>query len=264
MSRGTLLAIPVPEERFGSSFLISLSIHVFVAVLFFVLPYLLPRTTPITLGTGAGGGMGGGSYTVGIADDLGGGEGMFKPSLTPQPPVLAVIPAPKEDTNAVPLPSTVEPKKPAPKTKEEIKASAKQPAPKEMNVIPVPPGPGAGSTGGVSGGSGGGRGGGVGVEIGGGSGGFADSWYARAVESRIGANWIRPAFLERVEIVYSFVITNEGNIREIKKEKSSGNDSLDLTAERAIRASTPLPPLPPELRGRPVQFMAQFIHPPNP
>jgi TonB family protein len=104
----------------------------------------------------------------------------------------------------------------------------------------------------------------VGVEIGGGSGGLADSWYARAVEIRIGANWIKPAFQERVEIVCSFIITNEGNIREIKIDKSSGNDSLDLTALRAIRASTPLPPLPPELRGRPVQFIAQFIHPPNP
>ena len=254
------MAIPVPEERFGSSFLISVGLHVFVVVLFFVLPYLLPNTTPITLGTGAGGGISGGSYTVGIADDLGGGEGMVKPSLTPQP--AALIPAPKEEdtkANAVPIPSTIDPKK----AKETQKPSAKQPDPKE-NVIPVPPQPGAGGTGGVSGGSGGGRGGGVGVEIGGGSGGFADSWYARAVESRIGANWIKPAFRERVEIVYSFIITNEGNIREVKIEKSSGNNDLDLTALRAIRASTPLPPLPPELRGRPVQFMAQFIYPPNP
>jgi hypothetical protein len=86
------------------------------------------------------------------------------------------------------------------------------------------------------------------------------------VEQRIGSNWIRPATeVGRIEIVYSFFIIDDGTIRDIKKEKSSGNDLLDLTAERAIRASTspPLPPLPPQLRGRPVQFMAQFIHPPN-
>jgi TonB family protein len=84
------------------------------------------------------------------------------------------------------------------------------------------------------------------------------------VESRIGSNWIKPAIRDRIEIVYSFYISDDGTIRNVTKEKSCGNEILDLTAERAIRASTPLPPLPPELRGRTVQFVAQFIYPPNP
>jgi TonB family protein len=85
------------------------------------------------------------------------------------------------------------------------------------------------------------------------------------VESRIGSNWIRPVDpTVKVEIVYSFIITPAGNITAVQKEKSSGNLLLDLTAERAIRASTPLPRPPPEFGGRPIQFMAQFVFPPNP
>jgi TonB family protein len=65
-------------------------------------------------------------------------------------------------------------------------------------------------------------------------------------------------------MVYSFYIAPDGTIIGIKREKSSGNPEMDLTAERAIRASNPLAPPPPEFRGRPVQFVAQFIYPPQP
>jgi len=114
----------------------------------------------------------------------------------------------------------------------------------------------------VRSGAGGGLGSGVGVSVGPGSGGLGDFWYAREVERRIGSNWIRPQVQGRIEIVYSFFIANDGRIQDVKKEKSSGNDLLDLTGERAIRASNPLPPLPLQLRGRPVQFLVQFIYPP--
>lgn len=262
-NRGTLLQVQLLEEKYGSSFMLSVLFHLTVVLLFLALPHILPKPAPILLGTGPGGGVGGATYTVGVADDLGGGEGMFKPSLIPQPPTLPSKTPDKEETQpqAIEIPRTVE-QKPAPKS--ESKSSKKSEAAPLGNIIPTAPQPGAGGTGGVSGGSGGGRGGGVGVSLGAGSGGLGDFWYARAVESRISSNWIKPQVLGRIEIVYSFVITNEGHIREIRKDKSSGNEALDLTAERAIRASTPLPPLPPELRGRPVQFVAQFIYPPNP
>jgi outer membrane biosynthesis protein TonB len=275
-AHGTLLEFTLYEERYGRAFVFSIGIHLAGALLFLAAPYLFPQPIPIVLGTGPGGGTGGAPYTVGVADDLGGGAGMIKPSLIPQPPALpeekpadkeTAVPLPKPPAEsekpakeaAVPLPNTVEPQKP-PAKKEKTEVA-------DTQVIPTAPQPGAGGTGGLAGGSGGGRGAGVGVSLGTGSGGLGDLWYARMVEQRIGSNWIRPASeVGRIEIVYSFFITNDGTIRDIKKEKSSGNDLLDLTAERAIRASTspPLPPLPPQLRGRPVQFMAQFIHPPNP
>ncbi len=266
ITRGTLLDIPLVEERYGHSFVVSLAFHILLVLLFIVAPYLLPRPTRILLGTGPGGGTGGEQYTVGVADELAGGEGMVKPSLIPQPPPLTEEKPVKEEIKqeAVPLPQTVEPKKATPKAEEKLAKSAQKTPAETSNVIPTAPQPGAGGSGGISGGGGGGRGGGVGVQIGSGTGGFGDTWYARAVESRIGSNWIKPQVAGRIEIVYSFVITNEGQIREVKKEKSCGNEMLDLTAERAIRACNPLPPLPPDMRGRPVQFVAQFIYPPNP
>jgi TonB family protein len=260
--RGTLLNIELIEERYGSSALASLAIHLAVVLLLFVLPYVLPRPNPIRLGTGPGGGSGGETYTVGVVDELAGGVGMTKPSLVPQPPALAAEKAVKEapKQEAVPLPNTVSPKKPARKAEQ---TATKKEAPKS-NVVPTAPELGAGGTGGVAGGSGGGVGGGIGVSIGSGSGGLGDSWYARAVETRISSNWVRPAVEGiRFEVVYSFYIAGDGSIYDIKKETSSGNVEIDLTAERAIRASNPLAPPPPEFRGRPVQFVAQFANAPN-
>ncbi len=265
--RGTLLDIPLVQERYGRSVLASIAIHLAVVFLLVFVPYLLPRPDAIVLGSGPGGGSGGDSFAVGLADDLSGGAGMTKPSLLPQPPALpAEKPAVKEEPpkDSVALPDTVMPKKARKAEKTAVNPSSKPlPPVKGSNVIPTAPRPGAGGTGGLSGGSGGGRGGGIGVSIGSGTGGFGDSWYARAVESRISSNWIRPPEGIKIEVVYSFFIATDGSIYNIQKEKSSGNDALDLTAERAIRASNPLAAPPPELRGRPLQFIAQFVHPPQ-
>ncbi len=266
--RGTLLQIPLVDERYGSSLLASVGLHAGAVLLFLIAPFILPRPAPLRIGTGPGGGQGGESYAVGVADELGGGAGMIKPSLVPQPPALpAEKVAAKEEDNpkAVPIPDTIAPKKTKPKAQPKEIASTKKPAPaRETNAIPTSPRPGAGGTGGLGGGTGGGRGGGNGVSIGSGSGGFGDSWYARVVESRISSNWIRPGEGVKVEIVYSFYIGSDGSIYNVTKEKSSGNEALDMAAERAIRASNPLAVPPPELRGRPVQFVAQFIYPQSP
>jgi TonB family protein len=260
--RGTLLNIPLVEERYGRSFALAVGLHVLVLAFFLLAPLFLPSLSPLQLGTGAGGGTGGESYTIGVADDLGGGAGMYKPALTPQPPVR-----PKETkkaeavSKAVPLPGVVEPKtkKKAPETSA---SKSKKAEPAETNAIPVANAKGAGGAGGQAG-SGGGAGGGTGVSIGSGTGGTMDSWYARAVEARVGSNWIRPVVQDRIEIVYSFLVDNNGRIYNIKKEKSCGNESLDLSAYRAIQASNPLTPPPPELRDRNLQFVCQFVYPPN-
>jgi len=67
-------------------------------------------------------------------------------------------------------------------------------------------------------------------------------------------------------MTYSFFIAADGTVNGIRQEKSSGNPQMDLTAERAIRALQvdPLPPPPQEFRGRRIQFIAQFVYPPNP
>jgi TonB family protein len=265
--RATLLNVPLIEERYRNSFLASLGIHVgMVAVILFG-SYLLPTSTPIQLGSGPGGGVGGDAYTVGVADDLSGGAGMVKPSLEPKPPALVEEKPAKQaiKPDAVALPDKLQAKK-QPKTAKEKGAdqTTKIPVAPMTNIIPTAPQPGAGGTGGVAGGTGGGRGGGIGVSIGSGSGGLGDSWYARAVETRVSSNWIRPPEGIKVEMIYSFYIAGDGTIYDIRRIKSSGNPEMDLTAERAIRASNPLAPPPPEFRGRPIEFVAQFVHPPGP
>jgi TonB family protein len=102
----------------------------------------------------------------------------------------------------------------------------------------------------------------VGVSLGSGSGGVGDFWYARTVEARVGGNWTKPIGLQqRIEIIYSFMVGDDGRIYDIKLEKSCGNEALDLSAARAIRASNPLTAPPPELRGKLLQFTAVFAYP---
>ena len=242
------------QERYSLSLTASFALHI-LAALFFILAPGLFGIPPIDIGDGRGGGNNPDLIQVGLVSDLGGGVGMVKRSLVPKPPPrpepVAKESPPKE---TVELPDTVVKK--TPRTK------AADPTPIK-NVAPTSrPEPGAGGTGGRSPGSGGGIGSGVGVELGDGSGGEGNLWYARVVESRIGSNWVRPFGNVRIEVVYTFTVSANGSIRRIKKEKSSGNSLLDLTAERAIRASNPLPPLPPELRGRSLDFRSHFIHPP--
>ncbi|NWG14082.1 MAG: TonB C-terminal domain-containing protein [Acidobacteria bacterium] len=262
-TRVTMLDIPLLEERYGRTLLASAVLHVVSITGMILLPRILPPPAALLIGSGPGGGTGGESYTVGIADEPSGGAGMFKPSIIPQPPALEVQQpdqaAPQKQPVA--LPDIPKEKKQAPA--KGTSAVEKKTPPSSM-VVPTEPRPGSGGAGGISSGSGGGRGGGSGVLIGSGSGGFGDSWYARAVEARISSNWIRPAPGVRVEIAYSFSIAPDGAIFDIKREKSSGNEALDLTAERAIRASNPLAPPPPHLRGRPLKFLAEFIYPLGP
>jgi len=68
----------------------------------------------------------------------------------------------------------------------------------------------------------------------------------------------------RVDMTYSFFIAADGTIYGIELEKSSGNQQMDLIAKSAILASSPLSPPPAEFRGRPMQFIARFVHPRNP
>jgi outer membrane biosynthesis protein TonB len=257
--RRNALNSPSYREKYGRSLLASIAIHGVVFALLIWGWYLFPSTA-IRVGTGPGGGAGGDISTVGVVDEFSGGAGMTKPSIVPKPPALEEEKPAVDQSKAIPLPKTIESKKKP--NKNEIKKAAKESP--QSNVVPTKPEPGSGGIGGRSGGSGGGVGGGVGVSVGAGSGGFGDSWYARTVEQRISSNWSHPPEGVRVDIVYSFYIASNGTIYGIKQEKSSGNSILDMTAEGAIRASNPLTPPPPEFRGRSIQFIAEFVYPPNP
>lgn len=267
MAKSVILASKIDEGSYLSTTLASALFHalLFMGVIFF--PKLIPYGKPVVLGTGPGGGSGGDAIPVGLADDLGGGAGQYKPALRPQPPVAEVpksevakaVEKPREE-KAVDLPEIAKPKKETKQTTEKFKDLPKLPP----NYIPIEPKPGAGGSGRPSG-SGGGFGGGVGVQIGSGSGGLGDSWYARQVERRLGENWLKSLMgtVEgRYQTVISFYINDNGTITNITLERSSGVAALDFSAQRAVEASNPLAALPYELRGRPVKFIAYFEYPP--
>ena len=52
-------------------------------------------------------------------------------------------------------------------------------------------------------------------------------------------------------VAYSFTIEPSGRISGIRRVQSSGDAEFDRSVERAIRAASPLPPLPPSFGGRP-------------
>jgi TonB family protein len=291
-NRVTMLQIPLIEEKYGRSAMVSLAVHA-AALLILVFGVRLFPQKVVLLGSGQGGGFGGEDIaTVGVVDQFSGGAGMVKPSMVPAPPAL--VPAPEKEQpktpeiseTAIPIPAKIDaPKKkqpePRPKSKPEAKtdpkpesrpaakstvkpaAKSKESTPPPGNTIPTEARPGSGGVAGSGAGSGGGIGGGLGISIGPGSGGIGDSWYAQAVERRISQQWIRPPEGMRVDVTYSFFISAKGEIYDIKLEKSSGNAQIDSTALSAIRGANPLSAPPREFQGKAIQFVARFVHPPG-
>ncbi|HEV8383584.1 MAG TPA: energy transducer TonB [Candidatus Acidoferrales bacterium] len=78
-------------------------------------------------------------------------------------------------------------------------------------------------------------------------------WYVDAVRRRISSNWVQsyvdPTVRWAPRAVISFQVQRDGTILNIQILKSSGNDSVDRSAVRAIRESSPLERLPSEYNG---------------
>lgn len=274
MPAGRILQSHIREGDYRKSVLFSILAHVLLFLFFLFGVRLLPESAPLKIGTGPGGGQGGDFVSVGLADDLSGGAGMYKPAITPR---AATAPLPKkvEEKKVQPPPPTQEvflekkasvEKKPTDEPPRKTQSKS-VPAQKE-GLIPREPDPGKGGPAGGTGGSGGGFGSGQGVSIGSGSGEEEgiDSWYIRQVEQRVGQNWLQTSLgqLSRpVEAIASFVVRSNGQIENIHLEQPSGLSSVDRAVMRAIHASNPLPPLPYEFRGRSVRFQAVFEYPPR-
>lgn len=267
----------IVEEKSRKPVLLSVGVHAVLLLFFTFGASFFPEGEVLKLGMGQGGGQGD-FLSVGLAADLGGGAGMYKAPITPRPEAAP----PQEETRRRSVPETEpEPEQPV----FEKQTSQKIPAPSIAKEVPTTPllhrneqaetarpgqiprksDPGKGPAGG-GGGSGGGFGGGQGVSIGSGTGeGNVNSWYIRQVEQRVGQNWLLTSLGENIQVqaVASFVVTSSGRITDIEIEKESGIRSVDLAVMRAIQASTPLPPLPGEFRGKSVRFQAVFEYPPK-
>ncbi|HEY2934334.1 MAG TPA: cell envelope integrity protein TolA [Acidobacteriota bacterium] len=286
--KSSVLTAHVHPPALNRAVLGSVALHLLLALVVWAASFWM-KPEVLLLASGTGGGQGGETVRVALTGALDGGSGeLFKPSLTPQPPVVpAPEPALQKAAEAEPRKEDFqEASKQPPKTRTEKQArpetTSRTPAAPEVskpvaekktmetaaNQIPRETGPGAGGAGPAAG-AGGRFGGGQGVRIGSGSGseGLMNSWYARQVEKRIGENWLRTNFAslagQRLTTVIRFDILPDGRIDNVSVEQRSGVTFYDLAAERAIRSSNPLPRPPAEFQGRAVRFVSYFEYPPG-
>ncbi len=111
--------------------------------------------------------------------------------------------------------------------------------------------------------------GGVGFGIGSGNGNgsmignFPYAYYIEIVKNRVSSNWITATgnFTVRTNyiVIVSFTIMKNGRIRDLIVEKSSGIDSLDTSALRAVKYSVPFPPLPKSYDKKDLSVFIQFV-----
>ena len=263
--RHSTLESHLPEEATLRPVLISLLAHGVVLVAVAVAASFLVPT--ITLVAGAEDGGLGSAIPVSLAGELTGGSGNVRPSLTPAPEAVKPPPAARPDPDqATPLEQFQDPQE-NDVVPEKLRDVPRAPEPEysenpSPGAIPSEPLPGVGGAAGGGGGLGT-----AGLRIGSGRGGpGVASWYIRQLEQRISRNWLRASMgslNRKVVAQISFVILPGGQIDSVRLLQSSGVSAVDLAGQRAVLASQPLPPLPPELRGRRVEFVAHFEYPPD-
>lgn len=73
---------------------------------------------------------------------------------------------------------------------------------------------------------------------------FVYGYYVDQMLAMIQRNWVRPLVGSGVEATVHYRIQRDGRIVDVRIAASSGINSFDFAALRAVQASTPLPPLP--------------------
>lgn len=73
-------------------------------------------------------------------------------------------------------------------------------------------------------------------------------WYEQLLRERVARNWRSQDLDAKIQnrVAVMFDIARDGSIRNVRVSQSSGNFSLDQSAQRAIIQANPLPPLPRE------------------
>jgi colicin import membrane protein len=81
---------------------------------------------------------------------------------------------------------------------------------------------------------------------------FRFAYYLEIVKEMISSNWSPPPVAGAAEGVVStvyFRISRDGQVEDVKIEKTSEFDLFDRSALRAVNSSSPLPPLPAGFKG---------------
>jgi TonB family protein len=73
---------------------------------------------------------------------------------------------------------------------------------------------------------------------------FTYAYYLDRMLSLIDAQWARPSMGSGVKAVIFFRIGRDGSMTDLQVEQSSGYNSFDLAALRAVQNAAPFPPLP--------------------
>lgn len=101
-----------------------------------------------------------------------------------------------------------------------------------------------------------------GMSFGDGNFGARYGWYVAAVRNRISSNWllstISPRILTAPRVYLTFDILGDGTVTNVQVTQSSGIPEVDRSALRAVLASNPLAPLPPDYVGGKVSVEFYF------
>lgn len=89
-------------------------------------------------------------------------------------------------------------------------------------------------------------------------------WYVDAVRRKISQNWLQSTIDPAVRTsrnarcTFSFTIMRDGTVKDIHVVQTSGNYSMDTSAQRALLSSSPMPPLPNDYSGSYVNVTFDF------
>jgi protein TonB len=88
------------------------------------------------------------------------------------------------------------------------------------------------------------------------------SWYVEAVQRRVSSNWLQstvdPSVSAAPRVVVVFTILRDGTVTNIQLTQRSNNYSVDTSAVRAVKDSSPLQALPPAYSGSSVNVEFWF------
>jgi periplasmic protein TonB len=89
-------------------------------------------------------------------------------------------------------------------------------------------------------------------------------WYVDAVRRRISQNWLQSTIdpgvraARAAKCTFTFTILRDGTVKDIRVAQTSGNYSMDTSAQRALLSSSPMPALPNDYSGSSVNVTFDF------
>lgn len=85
-----------------------------------------------------------------------------------------------------------------------------------------------------------------------------DQAFATSVQNKIESTWIKPATKNKNGATYSFKLNRFGQVIEVKKISSSGNEKFDESAYSSIYKSAPFNKLPDSYSESNINFLSRF------